>query len=595
MAVAQPYNYATLPQGSDEIRLLQVAKRDGPMGFEYTLVHFSLQAAPAFQAVSYVWGNPDRIAQLSLTDGTELPVTKSIQDSIPFLSQHCSTGYLWIDQLCINQDDMNERIHQVKMMGNIYRKTAHALVWLDEQEALHPGLWEVDRRISARAQELYATGWSLKVASYVSVFYNFIEKDDEHWAALSRLLRRHWFHRAWVVQEVLLAPFASAIFGTELFSIAHLLRLLRIFLRAYQEYREEGLHYRAVEELYEGYVSYRNRYNVVPFYQLLRNFGGIFQATDKRDHVFAFLGLKVEHGIDIEPDYRRETTAVHVTVAKTIIKGTGSLSILHTSSQESPAMREGVGLPSWVPNWRIEPEHAPLYIPQYREVPLRLPDACRRRRHVWTDGDEADCLIVKGKIVDSISGRRAARFESTTLDSRTEDLHRFLDLDGKLEALRLQWPTDTGLPPDHVRLLRAALADGARENDVPIEVAQFPGINICDYEALLRTYRECKGITLGRYELATTVKQAYLRALQALADVAVGHFLFVTDKAKLGLGYYAADGDQVAVLHGCDTPVLLRPKGDGWFEMVEVIYLEDAMHGEAVVWAEEEANEIILV
>ena len=263
--------------------------------------------------------------------------------------------------------------------------------------ALDPGLWEVDRRISARAQELHTTGWSLKVASYVSVFYNFIEKDDEHWAALSRLLRHHWFHRAWIVQEVLLAPFASAIFGTELFSIAHLLRLLRIFLRAYQEYREEGLHYRAVEELYEGYVSYRNGYNIAPFYQLLRNCGGIFQATDKRDLVFAFLGLKAEHGINIEPDYKGETTAVHVTAVKIII-GAGSLGILHTSSQESPAMPEGGGLPSWVPNSRIEPEHAPLYILQYREIPLRLLDACRTRRHVWTDGEWLIALWSKGRL-----------------------------------------------------------------------------------------------------------------------------------------------------------------------------------------------------
>ena len=135
MAATRPYNYATLPQGSDGIRLLQVAKREGSIGFEYPLVHFSLQAAPAFEAVSYVWGNPDRITQLSLTDGTELHVTKSMEDAIPFLSHHCSTGYLWIDQLCINQDDMKERIHQVKMMDDIYRKTARTLVWLDERGA----------------------------------------------------------------------------------------------------------------------------------------------------------------------------------------------------------------------------------------------------------------------------------------------------------------------------------------------------------------------------------------------------------------------------------------------------------------------------
>jgi hypothetical protein len=94
MATRKLYTYATLPHDSDDIRLLQVGELAEQRGFEYSLVHFSLGAAPAFQAVSYVWGNPTRVGHLSLTDNTELPVTKSFQDSIPFLSQHCWTGYL---------------------------------------------------------------------------------------------------------------------------------------------------------------------------------------------------------------------------------------------------------------------------------------------------------------------------------------------------------------------------------------------------------------------------------------------------------------------------------------------------------------------
>jgi hypothetical protein len=264
--------------------------------------------------------------------------------------------------------------------------------------------------------------------------------------------------------------------------------LLRIFLRGYQEYREEGLHYRAVEELYENYISYRNQYTVIPFHQLLRNFGGIFQATDKRDHVFALLELKAEFKIDIEPNYEVDPSAVHITAAKVIVKGSESLNMFQTFSQDPPITRKTFGLPSWVPNWHNEPEHAPLYIPQYREISLRSPDAYAGRRHVWVDNDEPDCLIVRGKVIDSLSGQRTSTFERTTLDRRQEDLHRYLDLHGNLEILQLEWAADSGQAPNPVRLLRATLADSARKNDVPIEAARFPGINLRDFDALLETY-----------------------------------------------------------------------------------------------------------
>jgi hypothetical protein len=61
MAARKLYTYATLLHGSDEIRLLQVGKRAHRRGFEYTLVHFSLETAPPFQAVSYAWGDPTRV------------------------------------------------------------------------------------------------------------------------------------------------------------------------------------------------------------------------------------------------------------------------------------------------------------------------------------------------------------------------------------------------------------------------------------------------------------------------------------------------------------------------------------------------------
>ena len=96
------YTYKDL-DGDDEIRLLKVT-RSQESKFLYEIVHTNLKDAPDFQAVSYAWGRRTLDSKLPLANGSYLPVTASIQKAIPFLSCHCSTGYLWIDQLCLYPD-----------------------------------------------------------------------------------------------------------------------------------------------------------------------------------------------------------------------------------------------------------------------------------------------------------------------------------------------------------------------------------------------------------------------------------------------------------------------------------------------------------
>jgi hypothetical protein len=75
----------------------------------------------------------------------ELLVTKNCSDAISAFRKHESVDYIWIDAVCINQVDLQERNSQVSMMGEIYAGAFAVRVWLDPETddfyAIFPGLF----------------------------------------------------------------------------------------------------------------------------------------------------------------------------------------------------------------------------------------------------------------------------------------------------------------------------------------------------------------------------------------------------------------------------------------------------------------------
>jgi hypothetical protein len=83
----------------------------------------SLDSEVKYETVSYVWGDDHRRHTLFLGNGTSLPITDSLCHALPRLSKVHQTGYLWVDQICIDQSNVQERNHQVKIMGEIYARS----------------------------------------------------------------------------------------------------------------------------------------------------------------------------------------------------------------------------------------------------------------------------------------------------------------------------------------------------------------------------------------------------------------------------------------------------------------------------------------
>lgn len=179
----------------------------------------SLDDPPAYNALSYVWGDaatsqaPENVVEL---DGHNFPVTANLFSALRHLRPP-PTGQpltLWVDAVCINQDDLDERSQQVSMMRDIYASAKRVLIWLGEDDDSSDGAFEAIQEtatISAaigsnRSPEGDAGGESDR-------------GDDEK---KNKELRQHlmhtcssfffglaesrpWFSRVWILQELAMA------------------------------------------------------------------------------------------------------------------------------------------------------------------------------------------------------------------------------------------------------------------------------------------------------------------------------------------------------------------------------------------------------
>ena len=165
-------------------------------------------------ALSYVWGSPTRSRLITL-NGTTIPVTLNLYEALLHLrrSQRIKQGFkLWIDAICINQADINERSQQVARMRDIYALAWQVVLWLgpeaDNSElALNAVHW-MARRMSVRepmdgfyreGRTIDARPLFIKWPTYRSPF------KKEVYKALFHLLDRAYWHRMWILQEVSMA------------------------------------------------------------------------------------------------------------------------------------------------------------------------------------------------------------------------------------------------------------------------------------------------------------------------------------------------------------------------------------------------------
>ena len=164
VAVPASSNSQYRPLKDSEIRLASFAKSQALLDrIEPHLQHYELQQAPPYLGLSYVWGDPN-VTRIVILNGHVHHVTCNLHDAllnIKTLSsifekglRKVSTSYrlsrvwkggrgrpqlrLWIDAICINQHDAQEKLKQIPVMGQVYSSAFTTLIWLGTVEDFAP-------------------------------------------------------------------------------------------------------------------------------------------------------------------------------------------------------------------------------------------------------------------------------------------------------------------------------------------------------------------------------------------------------------------------------------------------------------------------
>jgi hypothetical protein len=183
-------------------------------------------AKPNYEALSYTWSLSEYsqsafyqhssviIIRSSSTDSeSQLNVGKNLALALKYLRYPNKPRTLWIDAICINQMDRKERASQVSRMHKIYKLADRVLVWLGPQYQNSKLAISVLTKIGSQV-EVTQKGFMASPGSTEPWTYHFSYKllyDQDTWEAIYDLIRRPWFERVWIMQEILLASTKSEV------------------------------------------------------------------------------------------------------------------------------------------------------------------------------------------------------------------------------------------------------------------------------------------------------------------------------------------------------------------------------------------------
>ncbi|KAK4498175.1 hypothetical protein PRZ48_010832 [Zasmidium cellare] len=236
---ARPSPYQSLPHGHIRVLCLLAGPPDSPLKAHLKTrplyagepIDKDGQDDEAFEAISYCWGTAMSQGCLHLTNGSSLSLTQSLYSALQAFRRGDKPRNLWVDAVCINQEDVIERSSQVQMMGRIYAEARRVLVWLGP---CFPGGSEavafvtltapiVARGDRPRRELLKILEDHLETATHCKCCKTAISPPqrirlENALAAVAKLFERPWFERLWVVQEVALAKEVLVHCGTHFVS-----------------------------------------------------------------------------------------------------------------------------------------------------------------------------------------------------------------------------------------------------------------------------------------------------------------------------------------------------------------------------------------
>ena len=246
-------SYTYVPLNDGEFRLLKLHPGRGDTDLEGNLIAYSLKKEPEedngsvdgssviidgdadllapppepYEALSYTWGSPGQsevfIKILSQSEAYRIAIRPTLKSALRQLRSPSIDKFFWIDALCINQQDNDEKSSQIPVIWKIYNGAFNVCVWLGPHD---------DE--SAKAMDFIKE--IVELDNLEQLVQN--TETSEKWAALSNIMRRPWFSRRWIVQEIALAKVATLHCGEHFVSWRDFADAISLFNSKSQELRQ---------------------------------------------------------------------------------------------------------------------------------------------------------------------------------------------------------------------------------------------------------------------------------------------------------------------------------------------------------------------
>ena len=618
--------YAPLDESIREIRLVRFpgVGSSGHVSCSLSTSNLSQSEHGKLQyiALSYLWGDPGQTEGI-LVNGRRFTARTNLvsffrhYENVPMEYRDLP---IWIDAICINQADLDERTAQVNLMGDIYRQATASISWLgtsSEDSHLAVSTISLCANYLRRATGESSVDW-LENKKELLGTVNFEPPQgqalprNKAWAAVARFMGRPYWTRIWMYQEIVLPSCIVLLCGDETLPIDDLLVFIEWMRNVDLKFGcphvdekifpislwPQWLSILGIGRLEKHLVNRKKQYEQSsPRQEVPEGVAEMFPvgltATDPRDIVYGVLGALP---IPVTPDYRKSVEEVYVEFTVYLV-GSGHLSsvLSQQSSSEHRRRKDELGnstdLPSWVPDFG-------LY--GFRQLSERRPfvhaDSIDSEA-VWTQGipkafkpePHGRMLRVSGVVCEQIVEEPEIFYYETALSN----IQRFLP--GEIYDGVKYYPTGI---PIHQALVRILLKDPGMlrddDNSRKIDVDMILGAAIPVYESMLAPERSTEELfafwrTVGfKYEIPTHEelqimlfgrrlndaqgvirynkdRERYIaRRKMAMFQIASWdqQYMFRTQNGYIGMSEgEAKSGDQVCIIFGCREPVILRPVG----------------------------------
>ncbi|OBS20375.1 hypothetical protein FPOA_06748 [Fusarium poae] len=570
------FEYQPLSEGFIRVLELQRGKRGDVVSF--SLIHVELSKPPSFEALSYEWKGKTGTVP-TYCDGERILVTPNCCAALEILRCETETRLLWIDAICINQQDTTERGNQVSMMSGIYSKATSVLMWIGEDED------HSDRAFSSIPVLTRALQRLQKSPKFKHIPLNLTDKHlrlglpevqklieqlkprvaPETWEAWRKLYRRSYFTRAWIFQEIILAgPRGTVMCGTQQCTWDTFKAATQVYETFHSDY----------DSSLEWIIILHDQYRLHQSLKLdltLRAMSN-FEAGDLRDKVYAALGLTFADWRDHHAwqpvqipnaDYTKSVNEVFINANRYIISLSDSValwSVLDPINQ-STATGGTKGLPSWAFDFGKPADTRGIPFPpenaEYEAFIRGHPTTTRTSLHV------------NGYVIDVVNSKIPITKDKGTMDlsvsGSQEDFEKG-SVGTNLAALLRTLMSLGDCSADESMNFEAYVAWKLMMDNDTSEIFRAPPDSLQDRIGAWKTSSK----ELPDFDLSVCKNMERLHCY--------GYDLVYTEKGHFGLApsREGNEGLVLAVVGGCRDLVLLRRKSsdqDTWYEYVSQVYM----------------------